>query len=226
MRTGIVAKKLGMSSLFTEKGERVPVTLLHLEECEVIAHKTEEKNGYNALVIGLGEVKEKKLNKPLKVFFEKNNIRPRKLLKEFRISEDAFIEVGKKITIQHFAVGQYIDIAGESIGKGFAGAMKRHNFRGLEASHGVSVSHRSHGSTGGRQDPGKVFKNKKMAGHLGCERVTTQNIKVVALDLENNIIIVKGNVPGAENSMVEIRDAVKKPLHASVPYPTYSENAA
>jgi large subunit ribosomal protein L3 len=226
MRTGIVARKLGMSSLFTEKGEKVPVTLLQLEESEVVGHKTVAKNGYDALVIGTGEVKEKKLSKPLKVHFEKNNIKPKRLLKEFRIASDAFVEVGQKITVEHFVVGQYVDVAGESIGKGFAGAMKRHNFRGLEASHGVSVSHRSHGSTGGRQDPGKVFKNKKMAGHLGAERVTTQNIKVVAIDAENNVIMVKGNVPGAENSMVEVTDAVKRPLHANAPYPTYNGSAA
>jgi large subunit ribosomal protein L3 len=226
MRTGIVARKLGMSSLFSERGERVPVTILHLEECEVIGHKTKAANGYDALVLGLGEVKEKNLNKPQKVFFEKNNIKPRKLLKEFRIAEDAFVDVGQKITVEHFVVGQFVDVAGESIGKGFAGGMKRHNFRGLEASHGVSVSHRSIGSTGGRQDPGRVFKNKKMPGHLGCERVTTQNIQVVAVDAENSVIMVKGNVPGAENSLVEVTDAIKRPLHANAPYPTNFGSAA
>ncbi len=226
MRVGILAKKLGMSSLFTEKGERLPVTLLQLAECEVIGHKLAVGNGYNAVLLGMGEVKDKKLTKPLKIYFEKLNVKPRKFLKEFRISDDAFIDIGQKITVEHFVVGQYVDVAGISIGKGFAGAMKRHNFRGLEASHGVSVSHRSHGSTGGRQDPGKVFKNKKMAGHMGCDRITMQNIRVVAVDLENNILLVKGCVPGAENSMVEIKDSVKKPLPSNAPYPTHQVGTA
>ena len=219
MRIGLIAKKIGMSSLFTPKGERLPVTLLQIPECEVIAHIN---NGYNAVLVGFENIKEKKLSKPLKTFFSKRNVSPKKVLKEFSVSKEAFVDIGTQINVEHFVEGQYVDVTGKSLGKGFAGVMKRHNFRGLEASHGVSITHRSHGSTGGRQDPGRVFKNKKMAGHLGDEQVTIQNIKVVAVDKDNNILIVKGSVPGYEGSYVKICDAKKKTLHPDAPYPSVS----
>ncbi len=210
MRTGLIARKIGMSSLFNDNGERYPITFLKVEDCQVVAHKTEEKNGYSALVIGAVNAASRKLTKPMKQFFAKALIEPKAKLKEFKVSQNYFVDIGTKLEVDHFISGQYVDVTGNTIGKGFAGSMKRHNFRGLEASHGVSVSHRSHGSTGGRQDPGKVFKNKKMAGHMGCVQVTTQNLKVVAVDREQGIIMLKGNVPGSKDSYVYIKDAIKK----------------
>ncbi len=210
MRTGLILEKLGMSSLFTEKGERIQVTLLKMQDCQVMTHRTIEKNGYEALVLAYGAVKLNKVSKPMKKVFENANIPAKKILKEFRVSSENMIEVGKEMNVDHFDIGQYVDATATSIGKGFAGVMKRHNFRGLEATHGVSITHRSHGSTGGRQDPGRVFKNKKMAGHMGCEKVTMQNIQVIDVQSDKRILIVKGSVPGAKGSVVFLKDAVKK----------------
>jgi large subunit ribosomal protein L3 len=210
MRFGIVAEKVGMSSVFNEKGERVPVTLLKLSDCQIVDKKNVEKHGYNSVVIGVGQKKVSKLSKPLKSYFAKQQISPKTKLKEFRVFNHDGFNVSDVIGVNHFIVGQFVDVTGVSIGKGFAGVMKRHNFRGLEASHGVSISHRSHGSTGGRQDPGRVFKNKKMAGHMGGSKVTTQNLRVVSVDVENGLLILKGNVPGPKGGYVCVKDAVKK----------------
>ena len=219
MRTGLIAKKLGMSRIFQADGSHVPVTVLSVAGLKVIAVKTTEKDGYTAVQLGTGAVKAKNVSKPLKGHFAKANTEPKKKLGEFRVSEDCLLSVGNELSVEHFVAGQYVDVCSTSIGKGFAGVMKRHNFAGLEASHGVSISHRSHGSTGQRQDPGEVFKGKKMAGHLGAERVTVQNLKVVAIDAAKGLIMVKGGVPGSENTWVRVTDAVKKPANASVPMP-------
>lgn len=219
MRTGVIAKKLGMTQLYNEFGEHVPVTVLHMDHVQVVAQRTQEKDGYTALQLGFGARKVKNVAKPQRGHFAKAKVEPKAKLVEFRVSEDALLEVGAELSAAHFIAGQYVDVVGTSKGKGFAGAMKRHNFRGLEASHGVSISHRSHGSTGQRQDPGKVFKGKKMAGHLGDERVTQQNLKVVAADAERGLIYIKGAVPGSENGFVLIKDAVKRAVPASVPFP-------
>lgn len=210
MRTGLIAEKLGMSSMFNDAGKRLTLTFLKVQDCQVVGHKTEERDGYNALVLGIKNAKLSKVTKPMRQVFANSKIEPKVKLKEFRISLDQFIEIGAELKVDHFVPNQFIDVTGISIGKGFAGGMKRHNFRGLEASHGVSVSHRSHGSTGGRQDPGRVFKNKKMAGHLGSEQVTIQNLKVVALDVEQGILMVEGNVPGHKGAYVYVKDAIKK----------------
>ncbi len=210
MRTGLIAKKLGMSSIFDEAGVRSTLTFLKVEACQVVAHRAVQKNGYNALVIGA--FSERKITKPMKQVFVDAMVEPKAKLKEFRVSEDCFLDIGYELEVDHFVDSQFVDVTAVSIGKGFAGSMKRHNFRGLEASHGVSVSHRSHGSTGGRQDPGKVFKNKKMAGHLGAEQVTIQNLRIVCTDKEQGIIMVSGNVPGAKGSYVYIKDAIKKQI--------------
>ena len=219
MRTGLIAKKLGMSRVFEMDGTHIPVTVLHVDGLEVVDVKTKEKDGYTAVQLGCGNVKAKNLSKPLKGYFAKAKVEPKKKLAEFRVSEDCLLTVGDKLSAEHFVAGQYVDVCGTSIGKGFAGVMKRHNFAGLEASHGVSISHRAHGSTGQRQDPGKVFKGKKMAGHMGDERVTVQNLKVVSVDAEKGLIMVKGGVPGAENSWVYISDAIKKPASVKLPMP-------
>lgn len=219
MRTGLIAKKVGMSSYFTESGILIPVTLLKIEDCQVIEHKTKTKNGYNALVLGYGDGANK-INKPQVSHYTKlGHDKPKRHLMEFRISEDAFVEVGKELLVNHFIQGQFVDVSGVSIGKGFAGVMKRWNFAGLRASHGVSVSHRSHGSTGQRQDPGRVFKGKKMAGHMGARSVTKQNLQVVLVDKDLGIIAVKGAVPGASNSYVVLKDAIKKSFSENAPYP-------
>ena len=210
MRTGLVAEKIGMTRLFDEQGEHVPVTVLHLESCQVLAHKTEALHGYNAVEIGFGKGREKSLNKAEKGLYAKHKVDVKKGLKEFRVGEDAFLEVGLTLHPDHFKVGQYVDVVGTSLGKGFAGVMKRHNFGGNRASHGCSVSHRSHGSTGQRQDPGKVFKGKKMAGHLGAERVTIQNLQVVRLDSDKGLIYLKGAVPGHKGSFITVTDAIKR----------------
>ncbi|MCC8399916.1 MAG: 50S ribosomal protein L3 [Rickettsia endosymbiont of Culicoides impunctatus] len=215
MRTGLIAKKIGMSSIFNEKGERTTVTFLQVEDCQVVGQKTQERDGYNALVVGVKDKKLSKVTKPMRQVFANANVAPKQKLKEFRISASFFIDIGSTLRVDHFVVGQFVDVVGTTIGKGFAGSMKRHNFRGLEASHGVSVSHRSHGSTGGRQDPGKVFKNKKMAGHMGSTRVTIQNLKIVDTNIEKGIIIVSGNVPGSKGSYVYIKDAIKKTITAA-----------
>ncbi|MBO4285440.1 MAG: 50S ribosomal protein L3 [Alphaproteobacteria bacterium] len=219
MRTGLIAKKLGMSRIFEADGTHIPVTVLSVDGLKVVAVRTNEKNGYMAVQLGTGAVKAKNVTKPLKGHFAKANVEPKKKLCEFRVSDDCMLSVGQELSVNHFVAGQYVDVCGTSIGKGFAGVMKRHNFAGLEASHGVSISHRSHGSTGQRQDPGKVFKGKKMAGHMGAERVTVQNLKVVAVDADKGLIMVKGAVPGSENSWVRITDAVKKAANVELPFP-------
>ncbi len=209
-RSGIIAKKLGMSSLFTEQGRVLPVTLLKVDNCQVVGHKTIDRDGYTAVVLGSENAKANKVSKSMRTVFANSKIEPKSHLREFRVTEDAFIDIGSEMKADHFAAGQFVDVAGISIGKGFAGGMKRHNFRGLEATHGVSVSHRSHGSTGGRQDPGRVFKNKKMAGHMGHVRVTKQNLEIISVKTEENIIVVKGSVPGCKGSTVYITDAIKR----------------
>ncbi len=212
MRTGLIGKKIGSSSYFQEKGTIVPITLVKIDECIVCGIKTEEKNGYNAIQIITKDkdLSNKKINKPQKKLFAKINIDKKNYLKEFRIDKDNFLEVGTKINASHFKKGQSVDVTGTSIGKGFAGSMKRHNFGGGRASHGVSVSHRAHGSTGHSQDPGKVFKGKKMAGHMGAKTVTKQNLEVMDIDEKNKLILIKGSVPGKRNSVLLIKDAIKK----------------
>ncbi len=219
MRTGLIAKKLGMSRIFEADGTHVPVTVLSVDGLKVVSVRTLQKDGYAAVQLGTGSMKAKNVTKPMKGHFAKANMEPKKKLCEFRVSEDCLLEVGSELSVSHFVSGQYVDVCGTSIGKGFAGVMKRHNFAGLEASHGVSISHRSHGSTGQRQDPGKVFKGKKMAGHMGAERVTVQNLKVVCVDTSKGLIMVKGAVPGAENSWVRITDSIKKQANVSLPMP-------
>lgn len=219
MRTGLIAKKLGMSRVFEMDGTHVPVTVLSVEGLEVVDVRTQERDGYVAVQLGTGAVKAKNVSKPLKGHFAKANVEPKKKIAEFRVSEECVLSVGDKLSVEHFVPGQFVDVCGTSIGKGFAGVMKRHNFAGLEASHGVSVTHRHAGSTGQRQDPGKVFKGKKMAGHMGAERVTVQNLKVVAIDTVRGLIMVKGGVPGSENGWVYVTDAVKKPSTVELPMP-------
>lgn len=219
MRTGLVAQKLGMTRIFAEDGNHVPVTVLKVEECQVVAVRTEEKNGYNAVQLGVGKAKVKNVSKAQRGHFAKAKVEPKKKLAEFRVSKDGLLEVGAEISATHFIPGQFVDVVGTTIGKGFAGAMKRWNFAGLRATHGVSVSHRSHGSTGNRQDPGRTFPGKKMAGHLGVERVTTQNLKVVQADAEQGLLYVQGAVPGHEGSFVLVSDAVKRKLPKDAPFP-------
>jgi large subunit ribosomal protein L3 len=219
MRSGVIAQKLGMTRVFTDAGEHVPVTVLKLDNCQVVAHRTVEKNGYVALQLGSGARKTRNVSKAMRGHFAASKVAPKSEMAEFRVSTDALIPVGAELTADHFVVGQFVDVTGTSVGKGFAGAMKRHNFGGLRASHGVSVSHRSHGSTGGRQDPGKVFKNKKMAGHMGAATVTTLNLKVVRTDVERGLLLVEGAVPGSKGGMILVRDAVKHPLPKEAPKP-------
>ncbi len=219
MRTGVIARKLGMTRFFDEAGADVPVTVLALDGCQVVAHRTKDKDGYVALQLGAGAKKAKRTTKALRGHFAKALVEPKRTVAEFRVSEDNLIEVGAEITADHFVPGQKVDISGVTVGKGFAGAMKRWHFGGLRATHGVSVSHRSHGSTGQRQDPGKVFKGKKMAGHLGQDTRTTLNITVWRVDTERGLILVRGAVPGTEGSWVKVRDAVKKALPKDVPMP-------
>ncbi|MFY9688021.1 MAG: 50S ribosomal protein L3 [Pseudolabrys sp.] len=219
MRTGVVAQKVGMTRVFTEAGEHVPVTVLRLAQCQVVAHRTKDKNGYVALQLGSGPRRSNNMSKADRGYFGKQKVEPKRKLAEFRVTEDSVIPVGAEITADHFIPGQFVDVCGISIGKGFAGGMKRWNFAGLRASHGVSISHRSIGGTGGRQDPGKTFKNKKMPGHLGVERVTTLNLKVVQTDVERGLLLVEGAVPGAKSGWVTVRDAVKKKLPKEAPKP-------
>ncbi|MBN9413649.1 MAG: 50S ribosomal protein L3 [Candidatus Paracaedimonas acanthamoebae] len=219
MRTGLIAEKLGMTRILSPQGEHVPVTLLKVDACQVTDVKTTEKHGYNAVQLGVGLVKAKKVSKPVRDSFAKKKIELKRVLKEFRVAEDALLELGAQISVDHFVPGQYVDVTATSVGKGFAGVMKRHNFGGLRASHGVSITHRSHGSTGQRQDPGRVFKGKKMAGHLGCEQVTTQNLQIFSTDVEKGLILVRGNIPGGEGSYVVINDAIKKSRPENAPYP-------
>src|SRR6185436_8479444 len=219
MRSGVIAQKVGMTRVFTDAGVHVPVTVLRLANCQVVAHRTKDKNGYIALQLGSGTRKVKNVTKAERGNFAVAKVEPKRKVAEFRVSEDALIPVGAEITADHFVPGQYVDVTGTSIGKGFAGPMKRWNFGGLRASHGVSISHRSHGSTGGRQDPGKTFKNKKMPGHMGVERVTTLNLKVVQTDVERGLIYIEGAVPGAKGGWITVRDAIKKTLPKEAPKP-------
>ncbi len=219
MRSGVIAQKLGMTRIFTEDGTHVPVTVLGLQNCQVVGQRTEEKDGYTALQLGAGAAKVKNVSKAERGQFAVAKVEPKRFVAEFRVSADNLIEVGASMLADHFVDGQIVDVTGTSIGKGFAGAMKRHNFGGLRASHGVSISHRSHGSTGNSQDPGKVFKGKKMAGHMGDVRVTTQNLEVVKTDVERGLIMIKGSVPGAKGGWVMIRDAVKKAAPEGVQTP-------
>ena len=219
MRTGLLAQKLGMTRIFTEDGNHIAVTVLKVDNCQVVAVRTEAIDGYTAVQLGAGSVKTKNVSKPQRGHFAKAKVEPKARLAEFRVSEDALIDVGAEITASHFLPGQYVDVVGTSIGKGFAGAMKRHNFSGLRASHGVSVSHRSHGSTGQRQSPGKTFKNKKMAGHLGAERVTTQSLEVIAADAERGLLMITGSVPGSSGGFVLVKDASKRKAPAGLPFP-------
>jgi large subunit ribosomal protein L3 len=220
MRVGVVAKKLGMSAMFDSKGNRVSVTLLQLGSCAVIGHKTKQKDGYVALQVGAFDAS-KNVSKSLKGVFKKASVQPKTKIIEFRVEEDSIVDVGSKISVTHYVLGQLVDIVGTTQGKGFAGVMKRHNFGGLRASHGVSVSHRSHGSTGQCQDPGKVFKGKKMAGHMGDTRVTVQNLEVLAIDQKLDVLVVKGAVPGSKGSYVVVKDAMKVALPSSAPYPMF-----
>ncbi len=219
MRSGVIAQKVGMSRVFTDEGASIPVSVLKVENCQVVAHKTEDKHGYTALQLGAGAAKVKRMTKADRGHFAVAKVEPKRKLAEFRVSTDNMIEVGAEITADHFVAGQYVDATGVSIGKGFAGAMKRWNFGGLRASHGVSISHRAHGSTGHSQDPGKVFKGKKMAGQMGRERVTTQNLQIVSTDAERGLILVRGSVPGAKGGWVFLRDAIKRQLPDGVPFP-------
>src|ERR1700742_2083439 len=219
MRSGVLAQKVGMTRLFTESGEHVPVTVLRLANCQVVGHRTKEKNGYVALQLGSGARKAKTLTRAERNNFAIAKVEPKRKVVEFRVDEKAMIPVGAEITADHFIVGQFVDVVGTSIGKGYAGGMKRWNFGGLRATHGVSVSHRSIGSTGGRQDPGKTFKNKKMPGHMGVDRVTTLNLKVVQTDVARGLIMIEGAVPGSENGYVLIKDAVKRKAPDGLPFP-------
>ncbi len=219
MRTGLIAKKEGMTRIFDEDGRHVPVTVLKIDGCRVTAQRTEDKDGYCAVQLGAGTAKVKRTSKAMRGHFAKSKVEPRKKVAEFRISPENMIDTGAELGANHFVAGQYVDVVGTSIGKGFAGAMKRHNFGGMRASHGVSISHRAHGSTGQCQDPGRVFKGKKMAGHMGDERVTVQNLEVVAIDEDDNLLLVKGAVPGAKGGWVLVSDAVKKPAPKDAPFP-------
>ena len=219
MRSGVIAQKVGMTRIFTEAGEHVPVTVLRLANCQVIGHRTKDQNGYVALQLGSGTRKASRLTRAERNNFAVAKVEPKRKVVEFRVDETALIPVGAEITADHFIIGQFVDVTGTSIGKGFAGGMKRWNFGGLRATHGVSISHRSIGSTGGRQDPGRTFKNKKMPGHMGVDRVTTLNLKVVQTDVERGLILVEGAVPGAKGGWITVRDAVKKALPKDVPQP-------
>jgi large subunit ribosomal protein L3 len=219
MRTGLIAQKLGMSRLFTGEGDHVAVTVLRVDNCQVVAQRTEASDGYTAVQLGVGTAKVKNVTKPQRGHFAKAKVEPKARLAEFRVSEDALVPVGAEITAAHFVAGQYVDVTGTSIGKGFAGGMKRHNFGGLRATHGVSVSHRSLGSTGQRQSPGKTFKNKKMAGQMGNARVTTQSLEVVAADAERGLLLIKGSVPGSDRGWVLVKDAVKRKAPEGLPFP-------
>lgn len=226
MRTGLITRKMGMSRLFVEDGSHVPVTVLKIDDCQVISHRTEATDGYNAVQLGCTAAKVKNVTKAERGHFAKAKVEPKRHVVEFRISPDAFVDVGAELSADHFVVGQYVDVTGTSVGKGFAGGMKRHGFAGLRATHGVSVSHRSLGSTGQNQSPGRVFKGKKMPGHLGAVRVTTQNLKIVATDVERGLIMVKGGVPGCKGGFLLVRDAAKRSAPADLPFPAGVRAAA
>ncbi|MGR3758300.1 MAG: 50S ribosomal protein L3 [Tranquillimonas sp.] len=226
LRSGVIAKKVGMTRLFMDDGKQIPVTVLQLDGCQVVAQRTVERDGYAAVQLGAGAAKAKRTSQAMRGHFAAANVAPKRKIAEFRVAPENLIGVGEEITANHYFEGQFVDVSGTSIGKGFAGAMKRHNFGGLRASHGVSISHRSHGSTGQCQDPGKVFKGKKMAGHMGAARVTTQNLQVVKTDAGRGLIMVKGAVPGSKGGWVTIKDAVKKPTPDGVIYPAALRSAA
>ncbi|MFC5385524.1 50S ribosomal protein L3 [Aquamicrobium segne] len=219
MRSGVIAQKLGMTRIYNDAGEHVPVTVLRMENCQVVAQRTQEKNGYTAVQLGVGLAKVKNTSKAMRGHFAAASVEPKARLAEFRVSDDNLLDVGVEITADHFVAGQKVDVTGTSTGKGFQGVMKRHNFGGGRASHGNSLSHRSHGSTGQRQDPGKVFKGKKMAGHMGAVRVTTQNVEVVSTDAERGLILIRGAVPGTRGAWILVRDAVKVALPENAPKP-------
>jgi len=219
MRTGLIARKVGMTRHFRDDGTHVPVTVLQVEGCRVVAHRTAETDGYTALQVGAGKPNAKRLTKAVRGHFAKSKVEPTRHLAEFRVPADDLVPVGHALTVEQFVPGQFVDVAGVTIGKGFAGVLKRHNFRGLRATHGVSISHRSHGSTGQRQDPGKVFKNKKMAGHMGATQVTAQSLEVIAVDGAQGLLLIKGTVPGAKGNVVTVRDAVKRALPKDLPKP-------
>ncbi|WP_309086498.1 50S ribosomal protein L3 [Chelativorans sp.] len=219
MRSGVIAQKIGMTRVYNEAGEHIPVTVLRMENCQVVAQRTAEKNGYTAVQLGVGLAKVKNTSKALRGHFAASSVEPKTKLAEFRVSPENLLDVGAEITADHFVPGQKVDVTGTSIGKGFQGVMKRHNFGGGRATHGNSVSHRTHGSTGQRQDPGKVFKGKKMAGHMGDRRVTTQNLEVVSTDTERGLILIRGAVPGSKGAWIMVRDAVKVPLPKEAPVP-------
>ena len=226
MRTGLIAKKLGMTRLFRDDGTHVPVTVLHLDEVQVVDTRTVERDGYTAVQLGIGRAKVKNVTKPQRGHYARVKVEPKRRLVEFRVAADAVLEPGVTLSAAHFVVGQKVDVTGVSQGKGFQGGMKRWNFAGLEASHGVSISHRSLGSTGNRQDPGKTFKNKKMAGHMGQDRITTLNLQVARVDVEKGLIMIHGAVPGSAGTYVLVRDAIKRARHADAPYPTAPAGAA
>jgi large subunit ribosomal protein L3 len=219
MRSGVIAQKVGMTRVYNDAGEHVPVTVLRMESCQVVAQRTEEKNGYTAVQLGVGLSKVKNTSKALRGHFAKAEVEPKAKLAEFRVTPENLLDVGAEITVDHFVAGQKVDVTGTSTGKGFQGVIKRHNFGGGRATHGNSLSHRVHGSTGQRQDPGKVFKGKKMAGHMGTSRVTTQNVEVVSTDADRGLILIRGAVPGTKGSWILVRDAVKAPLPANAPKP-------
>ena len=226
MRSGVIAQKVGMTRIYNDAGEHVPVTVLRMENCQVVAQRTQEKNGYTAVQLGVGLAKVKNTAKPLRGQFAQASVEPKAKVAEFRVSPENMLDVGAEITVEHFVPGQKVDVTGTSVGKGFQGVMKRYNFGGGRATHGNSVSHRAHGSTGQRQDPGKVFKGKKMAGHMGSARVTTQNLEVVRTDTDRGLIMIKGAVPGSKGGWVTVKDAVKKKLPDGVPFPAGLKSAS
>jgi large subunit ribosomal protein L3 len=226
MRTGLIAQKLGMTRIFNDEGNHVPVTVLKVDNCQVVAVRTQEKDGYTAVQLGVGAAKVKNVGKAMRGHFAKAKVEPKRWVVEFRVPQDALIDVGAELSAEHFVAGQFVDVVGTTIGKGFAGGMKRHHFGGLRATHGVSVSHRSLGSTGQRQDPGKTFKGKKMAGHLGDVRVTTQNLRIVSTDVERGLIMIRGAVPGSDGGYVLIKDAVKRKAPKDLPFPAAIRRAA
>jgi len=219
MRTGLLARKVGMTRIFGPDGSHVPVTVLQVEDNEVVATRTVEADGYIAVQVGAGKAKPKNVTKPMRGHFAKAKVEPKRVLREFRVADDAVVAPGTKLSAAHFLAGQRVDVSGTSVGKGFAGAMKRHNFSGTRATHGVSISHRAHGSTGQCQDPGKVFKGKKMAGHMGAQRTTTHNLEVAGVDADRGLLLVKGAVPGAKGGVVQVRDAIKRARPGAAPYP-------
>lgn len=226
MRTGVIARKEGMTRIFTEDGRQIPVTVLKIDNCQVVGLRSDDKNGYVAVQLGAGNAKVSRVSKAMRGVFAGSKVEPKQKMAEFRVEDTNGFEIGAEISASHYVVGQFVDVQGTTIGKGFAGSMKRWNFGGHRASHGNSVTHRAHGSTGQRQDPGKVFKGKKMAGHLGVETVTTQNLVVAGVDLEDNLVLVQGSVPGSDNGWVLITDAVKKPAHKDAPKPAGLKQSA